>query len=225
MAKIIYARTLNPENYTGSPYVEEIFDDTNIVVDGGSRFNGYNDYIIREAKQLLEDSYNMDSVVEHCYDGDYKKWLEESLPEVNLKDDQVLENLLQALKDGNEEDVIFYYIEVVNGRYYKCRYIKGCCQGEVAKLYAPDYLNEKAIEYIEATVWGTGTEVEVHEGEENPTKPEDIEGWTFYTTSYNSKDIIRDIREEAGVGEDVEVKLYLYTRTKVIKIDQYKEAE
>ena len=55
-------------------------------------------------------------------------------------------------------------------------------------------------------------------------KPENIEGFTFYTGTYDIEEIKSEIKEQCGYDrndDNVEVKLWLYKNTMTIRKDTY----
>ena len=223
--KKVYAKTLNPEFFDYRIY--DIRDDegNEVIIDGGREFpdidnKGYLDSI----KKIMSNYY--------CYSS-IKECLEDYLPAKENKkalSPREIGEIHEALKwmEGSssayEENVILTCLKVITGKEWKKKILRGCMQSEWAKCYYPVDTKQSYIDYVEAWFFGTGTEIEVDDSNNEDIQiPEDIEGFTFYTANWKVEDIKQEIA--SYFGGDVEVVLWLYDTTRIIKHDLYKLAD
>lgn len=229
--KKIYAITLNPESYDYRVYDISDDDGNTVIIDGGREFanidnNGY----LKAIKDIIKE-YNTYSF-DYYYNGSIMAFLKDMLPKKeNGKrlSPKEAHTIKQAL-DNNDRDVdtICDCLSIITGKTYLMRGLRGCCQGDYIEAYYPveDGI-QKYLDWVEAWYFGTGTEIMVHDEEDDPKCAEDISGWTFYTASWKIDDIKKEIKVQCGYKEDddIEVVLWLYKDTKVIKHDTYELAE
>lgn len=218
-AKTIFAKTLNPECFDYRVYDIREDEGNEIYVDGGKEFIDVdiNDNL-KHIKKLINE-YS-DYVLDVYYDKSIMELLRDYLgKKVSPKQAHDIKLALE-----NERDVIITItcLNALTGKIYRCRHIKGIMQSEWALAYYP-VDEEKQVEYVECWYFGTGTEVEVHEDENEVNDESDISGWTFYTSSWKVEDIKREIKEYCGYKDDDEVNvvLYQYSGSYNIRKDNY----
>lgn len=230
--KKIFAKTLNPEHFDWRVYQDEIdFPDT-IIIDGGREYSdidlkGY----LKSIKQLNREYMTYD--YNYYYEGSIKSFLLDMLPKKeNGKHLSPVEikHIKDALDSDDEEAIIATCLAVIFGKAYKKFVLRGCCQGEVVYLYAPEEIPHQEVDWYEAWYFGTGTEIEVDDsGAEEITKPEDIEGFTIYTALWKDIDIKHEILKQCNIKEQdydqYEVVLWKFDGYVTYHIDQYKLAE
>ena len=212
---MVYAKIRNPESFDYRVYEDDIND--NMIIDGGRDFNDINGEKLKAIKKMI-DEYN-------CYDYDYYyqgsilAYLRDMLPkkENGKKITPKQAHDIKVLLDSNyryysdyEEGIIIACLSIIYGEEYESFDLKGCCQGEWAKLYAPATTSQKMVDYIEAIYFATGSEIEVHDSDEPVKDASDIYGWTFYTSEWNEDTIKDEIAKECGVKKE-DVVLYKFT--------------
>ena len=233
MPEKIYATTLNPESFDYRTYDIREDDGNEVIIDGGRDFQnidnkGYLDSI----KKLIEE-YDSSYLFDVYYHGSIKALLQEMLPKKE-NGKRLSPSEISFLKKGLEykeysnEEIICDCLFVITGKMYRHKGLRGCCQGDYVDAYYPveDGITQY-LDYVEAWYFGTGTEVMVHEEENEPKTAEDVSGWTFYTAAWNSKQLKEEIKLQCGykANDDVEVILWLYDKTRTIHIDEYKLAD
>lgn len=225
----IFAKTLNPENYDYLMYdIRE--DDGNEVYILGSRdfCDVDNKGYLNKIKQVINDYDSWD--YEYYYHNSIKEFLNSMLPKKeNGKklSPKEMAYIKETLDKQDNETIICACLTIITGKQYEWKYLRGCCQGDVVKAFYPTTENEKYVDFVESWYFGTGTEIEIHDCENDPENPEDIEGYTFYTPTWNKEELKKEIKVECGYKEndDVEVVLWLYDKTIVVKHDTYKLAD
>lgn len=226
----IYAKTLNPESFDYRVYDIREDDYNEVIIDGGRDFENIDQHdYLKMVKKLISGYSSWD--FDYYYKGSIMDFLKDYLPKKeNGKKLSPIEahNIKMSIecwyKDLlKEEDVICECLSIITGKTYCWKVIRGYCQGDWAKAYYPirDGIT-KYLDYVEAWFFGTGVEVMVHDEKENPNDAEEVSGWTFYTASWKTEDIINEIKEY--FKGDIKVKLWLYKNTKTIHIDEYEEA-
>lgn len=227
MKKKIFARTLNPETFDYRVYDIREDDYNELIIDGGRSFcdvdsKDYLSYIKKVIKEY--DSWDL----EYYYHNSIKDFLDDYFPlKENGKKRSFKENgdIHKALESNDKENIICLCLKVVTGKQYTCSKLRGCCQGDIVTAYYPVTYKQSYIDWVEAWYFGTGIEIEIDDtGRENIESPEDIEGFTFYTSSWRKEDLIKEIKDEFGAKEDddIEVVLWEFTGYRTVHIDQYK---
>lgn len=229
--KTIYAKTLNPEAYDYRVYDIREDDYNEVIIDGGREFsdidqNGY----LKAIKKTISGYNSWD--FEYYYHNSIMDYLKDYLPKkengkrLSPKEAHDIKMSIECWNNDklSYEDVICDLLWLVTGNLWKSKKLHGCCQGEVVTAYYPaDIGMTSYLEWVEAWFFGTGTEVEIHDEDNEPTCAEDVTGYTFYTASWKTEDIIAEIK--TYFNEDVEVKLWLFKDTKTISIDEYELAK
>lgn len=230
--KTIYARTLNPESFDYRVYDIRENEGNEVIIDGGRNFCNIDSkgYLTKIKKMISEYSdyelqvYHNNSIMDFL---NYYLPKKENGKRLSPKEIHNIEDVLKCYGRDYEETAICECLSIITGKIYCWKVIQGCCQGDWAKAYYPvkDGIT-KCVDWIEAWFFGTGTEVEIHDEEEKPNSAEEVSGYTFYTASWKTEDIIAEIKEECGykAEDDVDVKLWLYKDTRTIHIDQYELA-
>ena len=227
MQETIYARTLNPEYYDYKRYSIENDEGNKVIIDGGREFanidiKGY----LKAIEKIMEDYQSWD--YEQYYQNSIKDFLEDYLPKKeNGKklSPKELGDIRVALELDNEEEIICLCLKVITGEPYFMRAIRGTCQGDYAKAYAP-IKEQEHLNWVEDWYWGTGIEVEIHDSNNTPTNADEVSGYTIYLECVCSNKTLKErIKEYIGCKDDTDIKLWEYTGTQTIKIDEYKLAD
>lgn len=124
-----------------------------------------------------------------------------------LKIPQIAKDYYTSRSGNDENDKICELLGIVTGQEWSWRTLRGCCQSEWIEAFYPvnawpgDSLNR-----FEAEYFNTGSEWIIHDSDEEPETPDEIEGYSMYCTTYNPRD---EIAEEHGVNPE-EVQLYSF---------------
>lgn len=191
----VYAKILDPEFFDYRVYEYDI-EDSNVIVDGGKEYASFNEDDLCAIKKMINDydCYDYD----YYYHGSIKAFLEDMLPKkANKKhlSPKEISTIKKALDTSYryyseyEEMVVMTCLSIIRCEPYELFGIRGCCQGEYAKVYAPKNIDQDFINYIEAIYFGTGNEIEIHDNNNEVNCPEDIEGYTVYTALWREEDI------------------------------------
>jgi hypothetical protein len=142
------------------------------------------------------------------YDENYIRWRE------------ILEDFYRG--DISEDGFVIEALNLITGGEWDIKCIRGCCQSDWnycyfdSKKWTDDALNALEVEYF-----NTGTEWIIHDGDEDPETPEDIDGYCVYCTEWSNDGIRRQLAEaHGGNAEDV----ILYEFDGYSRIASYKEA-
>lgn len=230
MKETIYAKTLNPESFDYRVYDIREDDGNEVIIDGGRDYCSIDNkgYLAAIKKLINEyDSYTYD----YYYHGSIKEFLSDMLPKkengkrLSPKEMTFLKQGLNNSQYANEE-IICDCLSVITGKIWKRKGLRGCCQGDYVDAYYPveDEIT-KYLDWIEAWFFGTGIEIMIHDEDNEPKDAEEVTGYTFYTASWRVEDLKKEIRDYVGAKDDVDVKLWLYDKTRRILIDEYKLAD
>lgn len=120
--------------------------------------------------------------------------------------------LLERFADRYEEkDAFCEILEIVTGKRWGWRTIRGCSQSEWNEVIFPvDSWSSEALNQFEAEYFNTGSEWIIHDGDMEPETPEDINGFCCYCYGWNADQIRDEIRDISGASEDDEIVLYQF---------------
>lgn len=217
---MIYAKTLDPQWFDYRCYVDELTEE--IIIDGGREFVSINDEPINAIKKMLEDyqCYNT-----KLYYDNFKAYLEDMLPKkknnksFSTKELHEIKTILDSEEKYRyysdfEEELIITCLSILKCVKYNIFALRGCMQRECVEMYAPTNTTRETIDYIEAVYFGTGTEIEIHDEDNEVEGPADIRGYCFYTASYDVEKLKEEIAKTAECKKE-DVVLYIldgYTR-------------
>ena len=187
--------------------------------------------LLKEFEKIESDKIFNIRDYEVFYHNSIKEFLEQMLPKKESGKPLApceVKYIKEALDSDDTERIILACLRIITGQQYTCSGIYGSCQGDYATAYYPDTKwYHKYINWVEAWYFGTGTEIQVNENTDEEVKePEDIEGWTFYTASWRTSDLIREVREQFGYApDDKQVKVVLWCWDGYEQRPKYKLAE
>ena len=125
-------------------------------------------------------------------------------------------------RSSEEDQILVDVLSIVTGEEWDFRNIHGCCQSEWNTVYYPvKYWTKESLDAFETMYFNTGSEWIVHEGDTEPTSPEEIDGCAYYCVSWNDEGIKKELAEAAG-GNVEDVVLYKYSGS--VSIPTYKVA-
>lgn len=226
--KKIYARQVPPE-YQESPLqlCEEYPE--NVFVFGNPRMIGHRADEIEEIREALEniaadieesgkhpcDEIDVWETVENYFPAraDGKPWV---VGNIMLIVKYALELAEHPHKKRDEYEIIADALELVHDEQFRVCLLRGCCQGDWQYCIYPAAYGDEFRETFEAEYFNTGTEWIIHEDDDAPEEPDDVNGFSMYCTG----DPREEIAAEMGVNPD-DVVLYEfdgYTRRACWKV-------
>lgn len=113
-------------------------------------------------------------------------------------------------RSSEEDQILVDVLSIVTGEEWDYRNIHGCCQSEWNTVYYPvKYWTKESLDAFETMYFNTGSEWIVHEGDTEPTSPEEIDGCAYYCVSWDDEGIKKELAE--AIGEKPEdIVLYKY---------------
>lgn len=216
-----YVKEFSPEE-TNSEYFFD-FVGEGLTIIGGDRCRDYGD--VDGWKKII------DNISEWRY---YAKTLTEAVNDIlpakangkkyGGKDISRLRDLIDSYAEHYSIDGedIAELLSIVNGKEYTACGIYGCCQGDYAEVIMPksEYSREY-IDEIECYYFNLGTEVMIHDGDNEPETAGEIDGYCEYIPMIGySEDIKAKLAEWLGCDEN-EITYYAfvgYTQTAEHKI-------
>lgn len=124
---------------------------------------------------------------------------------------QLAEECADCFSWSDEEiKIMLRALEIAHGEEYDSATIRGCCQGDWQKIIYPARHGRGWLEAFEAEYFNTGTEWEIHDGEEAPEDPEDISGYSVYCVSWNEAGQRQEIADVIGCDPS-DVIMYEFT--------------
>lgn len=193
--KKVYAKQLDCDDTTIYCDDDAIFDNVCVVFKEYNRFSGYNFQVI---EKIFKDIFSYsDYDLTYYYKNNLASLVIDNLKEYNKLSLKNAIELAQALKNNMQfNDFACLVLSKLYKSEYKTAKLYGCCQGDIATaFYDTKYIDKKMLDYIEAILFGTGTEIMIHDENTEPQNENDISGYTFYTAAYNSDDIKKEIAQ------------------------------
>lgn len=112
---------------------------------------------------------------------------------------------------SEEDQILVDVLSIVTGEEWDCKDIHGCSQSEWNTVYYPvKYWTEESLEAFETMYFNNGSEWIVHEGDTEPTSPEEIDGCAYYCVSWNDEGIKKELAEAVGAENPEDIVLYKY---------------
>ena len=112
---------------------------------------------------------------------------------------------------SREDQILVEVLSIVTGEEWDYKQIHGCCQGEWNTVYYPiQYWTKESLESFEVMYFNNGSEWIVHDGDTEPTNPEEIDGCAYYCVSWNDEGIKKELAEAVGVENPEDIILYKY---------------
>lgn len=122
-------------------------------------------------------------------------------------------------RSSEEDQILVDVLSIVTGEEWDYRQIHGCCQSEWNTVYYPvKYWTKESLEAFETMYFNTGSEWIIHEGDTEPTSPEEIDGCSCYCVSWNDEGIKKELAEVAGAENLEDIVLYKYAGSKSVPI-------
>lgn len=228
----IYARQINPEFQDSM-----VFDDDGngveyINVWGNRDYQSHTSSVfdrVRECLDVGELADDIEAIMEKSPYAIYGN-VTEAINNQLWRDDgktystrQIgkLKQLVLKYSDCNsseKDQILVDVLSIVTGEEWDYKEIHGYCQGEWNTVYYPvKWWTKESLEAFETMYFNTGSEWIIHEGDTEPTSPEEIDGCAYYCVSWNDEGIKKELAEAAG-GKAEDVVLYKYAGSKSVPI-------
>ena len=193
--KKIYAKQLDCDDTTIYCDDDAIFDNVCVVFKEYNYFSGFNFQVIERIYKSIFNYSDYDLAV--YYKNNMPSLIIDNLKEYKKLSLKKAIEIAQALKNNMSfDDFACYVLSRLYDSEYKTARLYGCRQGDIATaFYDSKLIDRKMLEYIEAILFGTGTEIMIHDEKNTPSSADDISGYTFYTAAYNSDDIKKEIAQ------------------------------
>lgn len=223
----IYARQIAPEYQESPLYLGEEFFPEDVSIFGNRHYKGHKTELLERLPGILDELGTVWDNMQIGYHegGTWAQELDEIAPPVNREPYTREErrdawpHIMRNYVDERQTNEFFCLaLDLITGRRWDCCTLRGCCQSDWQYcIYPADDWDGDSLERLEAEYFNTGSEWIIHDGQEAPESPEDIDGYSVYCTGWNDDLIRKEIAEAAG-GKPEDVKLYKfsgYTKTAV----------
>lgn len=226
---MVYAKQIAPEYQESPLFLGKEFWPDGIAVCGNRHFKEHKPEVFERVESALDNGELAEAVdgfsgaVDSSYFASFYKNVTEAIldyipPEgrsrYNTREIHALKELFHRYGRGrsSEDQQIFLdVLSIVTGKKWEYRDIRGYTQGDWNGLYYPvEEWSRERIAYFESEYFKMGSEWIVHNEENIPDGPEDINGYSMYCYG----DTMEEIREEIARAEGVapsEVILYRFT--------------
>ena len=210
----IYARQINPAYQDSSIFEDDGMGTEYINVCGNRDYERRTSNLFDRVKECLDAGELAEAIKDIRTGGYYSSFYENVTEAINnqlWRDDGKSYNtrqigklkklVLQYSECSSSEDVpiLVDVLSIGSGEEWDYREIHGCCQGEWNNVYYPvEKWTEESLEAFETMYFNTGSEWIVHEGDTEPTSPEEINGCACYCVSWDDEGIKKEIAKVAG---------------------------
>lgn len=188
-----YARQIAPE-YQESPLTWGEIDTDYINITGNRNYIEHVSLLFENVRDALYNGTIIDEwdAIIHG-ESDYKAWahaLKDILPgtrEYTRAERLRIPEIASEYYYGADENTcICALLEIVTGQPWEWSTLRGCCQGDwVEAFYPANAWTRETLEAFETEYFNTGSEWEIHDGDEAPEDPADISGYSIYCVSWN----------------------------------------
>lgn len=215
----IYARQVPPE-YQESPLFWN--NDINAEIFGNRDYKGFTSTLFDSLEGILDDLYHEWEEIQagRRWYRSYDTWIEalagiappQGRPEYTREERKnAWPKLLKEYVSARDYNPIWCRaLGLITGRAWDFCTLRGCCQGDWQYcIYPADEWDGASLERLESEYFNTGSEWIVHDDENAPDGPEDINGYSVYCTGWNDDQIRQEIADAAG-GQAADVKLYKF---------------
>lgn len=225
----IYAKQVPPE-YQESPLFWD--EDINAEIYGNKGYKGIKSALFERLPAALED---LAAVWDNMQNGYYNgaSWageLRDLVPPEGRADytreerrDAWPDIMKNFVCDSQANEYYCKALTLITGRAWDWCTLRGVCQGDWQYcIYPADSWDGASLERLEAEYFNAGTEWIIHDEENAPEAPEDINGYSTYCTGWNSDLIRQEIADAAGCSP---ADVVLYEFTGYTKKATYQEAK
>ena len=201
--------------------------ETGLSVIAGDRYMSFKSDAWKKIEEVIDHvSYYLENLVDYESPNYYRRAsdvLDDYLPgwtNGKKRSSRLIHAWKEAVsaydRNGMKDETACRLLELYTGEKYESADISGSCQGDFATVYfkaVPTWeARKKYVEAISAYYFGTGAEVQIHEGEEEPSEPDEIDGfWTYIPIPYATENEIKNyLAENYGSAETTPADVILY---------------
>lgn len=198
-----------------------------VIHDDSRRYSGYKSPEWNYIEEVIDRvSYYLDNLVSYESPAYYKRFsdvLDDYLPgweNGKKRSGTLIHKWKEAVRaydeNGLENETACELLELYTGKKWDYAGISGSCQGDSATVYFPHIENEtkrkKWIDALSAYYFGTGCEIEIYDGENEPEDADEISGyWDYIPIPYPTETEIKNyLSEETGIAPE-NIVLYVPT--------------
>lgn len=220
----IYAKQVPPEHQESPLFLGDEFWPDHIILDGNRDYNSHTtplyDRIMQAYDEAAQEIENLDlkngyAAYNNATEAinDYFPALEYREKPYNTRDIHAIREALRmyGTTDYYNGRYITAMLDAITGGDWKNGTIHGCCQGDWQHIiYNANAWSRADLDIFETEYFNTGTEWIVHDGNEDPENPDDIDGYSCYCHGWSDEQIKKELADAAGTP-DAEVILYKFT--------------
>lgn len=149
--------------------------------------------------------------------------LEPDKARYSTRDIHALKELVNAYKEAGsreENNILCKVLSVVTGRKWDWRIIRGCCQSDWNEIFYPvDDWSREALAAFETMYFNTGSEWIIHDEENTPEGPEEVNGYSCYIVADTEEGIKKELAAVAGCAPS---DIVMWAFDEFIRVPQYK---
>lgn len=225
----VYVRQIEPEYQESPLFLFECFPD-NIVVTGNRDYNSHTTLLFDRVRDTL-DSGELTEALDDIKTGGYYKNATEAINDLlepdkarySTRDIHALKELVNAYTEAGsreENNILCKVLSVVTGRKWDWRIIRGYCQSDWNEIFYPvDDWSREALAAFETMYFNTGSEWIIHDEENTPEGPEEVNGYSCYIVADTEEGIKKELAAVAGCAPS---DIVMWAFDEFIRVPQYK---
>lgn len=234
----VYAKQINPEYQESYLFDDDVMGTEYINVCGNKDFQSRTSKLFDRVKECLDNGELAEAIEDIKTGGYYSSfyenvtqaindllWREDGKPYSTRQIGELKQLVLEysECSSSREDQILVEVLSIVTGEEWDYKQIHGCCQGEWNTVYYPiQYWTKESLESFEVMYFNNGSEWIVHDGDTEPTNPEEIDGCAYYCVSWNDEGIKKELAEAVGVENPEDIILYKYAGS--VSVPIYKVA-
>lgn len=229
----IYAKQIDPEFQESLIFEEGLFPE-NMVVCGNRDFKERKTAVFTLVENAL-DNGDLQEALEDIETGGYyssfyesaREAIEEFLPasmgEYSQDDITALQELVKAYTQcsrAETNNIFCRVLSIVDGKKWGWKIIRGCCQSDWNEIFYPvDDWSREALAAFETMYFNTGSEWIIHDEENTPEGPEEVNGYSCYIVADTEEGIKKELAAVAGCAPS---DIVMWAFDEFIRVPQYK---
>lgn len=230
---MIYTRQVAPEFQESPIFFDDMFPD-NIAVCGNDRLIAHTPAVFDRVFDALENGELAEALDDIKNGGYYSSFYKNATQAINdllepekarysTRDIHALKEFVNAYTEAGsreENNILCKVLSIVTGREWDWQTITGCCQGDWNEVFYPvDDWSREALAAFETMYFNTGSEWIIHDEENTPEGPEEVNGYSCYIVADTEEGIKKELAAVAGCAPS---DIVMWEFDKFIRVPQYK---
>lgn len=229
----VYCKQVPPE-YQESPIFQADMFPENIVVCGNRDYKEHKTPVFALVESVLDNGDLQEALEDIGTDGYYSAvykdageaiadFLPASKGGYTLEQITALQELVKAYMQCSRAEtngIFCRVLSIVDGKKWDWQIIRGCCQSDRNEIFYPvDDWSREALAAFETMYFNTGSEWIIHDEENTPEGPEEVNGYSCYIVADTEEGIKKELAAVAGCAPS---DIVMWAFDEFIRVPQYK---